>query len=72
MLIKNGQVLLFEEGGFVKRDIRMENGKIKTVAQELPAAADETVVDAEGKYVTVSYTHLDVYKRQVGDRRRTV
>ncbi len=70
MLIKNGQVLLFEEGGFVKRDIRMENGKIKTVAQELPAAADETVVDAEGKYVTPglidAHSHICISEEGMG------
>ena len=28
MIIKNGQVLLFEEDGFVKRDILVKDGKI--------------------------------------------
>ena len=27
MLIKNGKVLLFEENGFVKRDLRVKDGK---------------------------------------------
>ena len=28
MVIKNGKILLFEQNGFVPRDIRIENGKI--------------------------------------------
>ena len=28
MLIKNGKVLLFEEGGFVDRDIRVEGSVV--------------------------------------------
>ena len=27
MVIKNGKILLFEQNGFVPRDIRIENGK---------------------------------------------
>ena len=52
MIVKHGNVLLFEEGGFVLRDIRVENGKIKEIAPELQAAEGEEVFDASGKYVT--------------------
>ena len=40
MIVKHGNVLLFEEGGFVLRDIRVENGKIKEIARSsrLPRA----------------------------------
>ena len=50
MIVKHGNVLLFEEGGFVLRDIRVENGKIKEIAPELQAAEGEEVFDASGKY----------------------
>lgn len=33
MLIKNGKVLLFEENGFVKRDLRVKDGKIQEIAK---------------------------------------
>lgn len=35
MLIKNGLVLLFEENGFVKKDILVENGKIVKIADQI-------------------------------------
>ena len=52
MLIKGGNVLLFEEGGFVIRDIRIEGKKIKEIGTGLQAGPGETVVEAEGKYIT--------------------
>ena len=33
MLIKNGKVLLFEENGFVKRDLRVKDGKFRRSAK---------------------------------------
>lgn len=35
MLIKNGKVLLFEENGFVKRDLRVKDGKIQEIGEGL-------------------------------------
>ncbi len=53
MIIKNGQVLLFEEGGFVKRDILVKDGKIIKVAEGIsPEEAGEEIVDAKGKFIT--------------------
>ena len=40
MIVKHGNVLLFEEGGFVLRDIRVENGKIKEIAPDGKGAAE--------------------------------
>ena len=51
MIVKHGNVLLFEEGGFVLRDIRVENGKIKEIAPELQAA--------EGELMPVSCLAMD-------------
>ena len=48
MIVKHGNVLLFEEGGFVLRDIRVENGKIKEIAPELQAAEGEEVLTPPG------------------------
>ncbi len=39
MIIKNGSVLLFDQGGFVTRDIRVEGEKIALVAQEIQPLA---------------------------------
>lgn len=52
MLIKGGNVLQFEEGGFVIRDIRIEGEKIKEIGAGLEAGPGETVVEAAGKYIT--------------------
>lgn len=35
MVIKNGKILLFEQNGFVPRDIRIENGKIVEISDHL-------------------------------------
>ena len=44
MVIKNGQVLLFEEGGFLNRDIRIRDGKITEVAEQIiPDEGEEMV-----------------------------
>ena len=52
MILKQGLVLLFEEGGFVQRDIRVENGVIAEIAPEIAPKADEEIFDAAGKYIT--------------------
>ena len=44
--------------------IWMKNGKIVSMGTDEPPACGQ-VVDGRGGVVTVSYTHLDVYKRQV-------
>lgn len=70
MIVKHGNVLLFEEGGFVLRDIRVENGKIKEIAPELQAAEGEEVFDASGKYVTPgmidAHSHICISEEGMG------
>ena len=48
MLIKNGKVLLFEENGFVKRDLRVKDGKIQEIGEGLSLEQGEELLDAEG------------------------
>ena len=52
MLIKNGNVLLFEKDGFVTCDLRVKDGKIQEIGENLIPGQDEEIIDAEGKYVT--------------------
>ena len=52
MLIKNGEVLLFELNGFVKSDIRIQEGKIKQVASGLVPEGGEEILNASGQYIT--------------------
>ncbi len=52
MLLRNGNVLLFEENSFVRRDIRVANGKISEIAEGLSPLPGEEVVEAEGKFIT--------------------
>ena len=52
MVIKNGKILLFEQNGFVPRDMRIENGKIVEISDHLEGKENEDVYDAEGSYVT--------------------
>lgn len=49
MLIKNGQVLLFEEGGFKKKDILVENGKIVKVADFIDPETLEGETEGEAE-----------------------
>ena len=70
MLIKNGKVLLFEENGFVKRDLRVKDGKIQEIGEGLSPEQGEELLDAEGKYVTPglidAHSHLCVSEEGMG------
>lgn len=70
MLIKNGQVLLFEENGFLKRDLRIRDGKIREIAETLTPESGEEVIDADGKYITPglidAHSHICVSEEGMG------
>lgn len=71
MLIKNGTVLLFEEGGFVKRDLLIEGEKIAEVAADITASPSETVIDAKGRYITPglidAHSHICISEEGMGE-----
>lgn len=70
MLIKNGKVLLFEENGFVKRDLRVKDGKIQEIGESLSPEQGEELLEAEGKYVTPglidAHSHICVSEEGMG------
>lgn len=70
MLIKNGNVLLFEENGFVKRDLRVRDGKIQENGENLAPEQGEELLEAEGKYVTPglidAHSHICVSEEGMG------
>ena len=70
MVIKNGQVLLFEEGGFLNRDIRIKDGKITEVAEQIIPDEGEEMVEASGKYVTPglidAHSHICISEEGMG------
>lgn len=70
MLIKNGKVLLFEENGFVKRDLRVRDGKIQEIGENLAPEQGEELLEAEGKYVTPglidAHSHICVSEEGMG------
>lgn len=70
MLIKNGKVLLFEENGFVKRDLQVKDGKIQEIGESLAPESGEELFDAEGKYVTPglidAHSHICVSEEGMG------
>lgn len=70
MLIKNGKVLLFEENGFVKRDLWVKDGKIQEIGEGLSPEQGEEFLDAEGKYVTPglidAHSHICVSEEGMG------
>lgn len=71
MLIQNGNVLLFEEGGFVPRDIRVDGGVIQEIAAGLQPQAGEECFDAAGRYVTPgmidAHSHICISEEGMGD-----
>lgn len=71
MLIQNGKVLLFEEGGFVPRDIRVEGSVIREIAAGLQPQAGEECFDAAGRYVTPgmidAHSHICISEEGMGD-----
>lgn len=70
MLIKNGNVLLFEKDGFVTCDLRVKDGKIQEISENLIPCQDEEIIDAEGKYVTPglidAHSHICVSEEGMG------
>lgn len=70
MLIKNGNVLLFEKDGFVTCDLRVKDGKIQEIGENLTPGQDEEIIDAEGKYVTPglidAHSHICVSEEGMG------
>lgn len=70
MLIKNGNVLLFEENEFVKRDLRVRDGKIQEIGENLAPEQGEELLEAEGKYVTPglidAHSHICVSEEGMG------
>lgn len=70
MVIKNGQILLFEENGFVERDIRIEKGKIVKIAVDIAPEEGEEAIDASGKYVTPglidAHSHICISEEGMG------
>ena len=70
MLIKNGNVLLFEKDGFVTCDLRVKDGKIQEIGENLIHCQDEEIIGAEGKYVTPglidAHSHICVSEEGMG------
>lgn len=71
MLIQNGNVLLFEEGGFVARDIRVEGSVITEIAPSLEPKEGEVCYNAAGRYVTPglidAHSHICISEEGMGD-----
>ncbi|MEG0613472.1 MAG: amidohydrolase [Clostridium sp.] len=67
MLIKNGLVFLVEEKGFVKRDIWVEDGKIKKISKSIEGTCD---YDCEGKYIMPglieAHSHIGIWEEGIG------
>lgn len=71
MILKNGLVLLFDEGGFVKTDVRIEGNKIVEIANNIEG---EDAFDVSGKYITPgmidAHSHICISeegKGEIGD-----
>jgi len=63
MIIRNGQVVL--KNSVEKKDILIENGKIVTVADYIPANGSEEI-DASGKHIFPGLIDMHVHLREPG------
>ena len=63
MIIRNGNLVLQDK--VVKGDILVENGKIASIADRLPANGDKEI-DAAGKYVFPGLIDMHVHLREPG------
>ena len=52
MIIKNGNILNFQKERFIKSDIKVKNGKIEKIGEDLQPDKDEKVINALNKYIT--------------------
>ena len=70
MIIQNGKVLVFEEGGFVPKDIRVEGSKIKEIADRIQPEGGEEIFDAAGKFVMPgmidAHSHICISEEGMG------
>lgn len=66
ILIKNGRMVDPANGIDGKKDILIENGKIKEVADRIVADKDTKEIDAEGKAVMPGFIDLHVHLREPG------
>ncbi|MDD6042858.1 MAG: amidohydrolase [Eubacteriaceae bacterium] len=66
MIIKNGKIFLDEPGTFETLDIRVEDGKIVEIGENLHG---EDIVDAEGCFVTPgiveAHSHIGLYEEGI-------
>ena len=71
MLIQNGKVLLFEEGGFAAKDIRVVDGLIQEISDHIQPMEGEVCYDAAGRYVTPglidAHSHICISEEGMGD-----
>ena len=67
-ILKNAR-LYSEKGKFEKKDIKVENGKITKISENIEESAD-IFIDAEGKLVTPGLVDLHVHLREPGGEKK--
>ncbi|WP_323702649.1 dihydroorotase [Mammaliicoccus sp. Dog046] len=63
LIIKNGKIL--SEGQLVSKEIEIEDGKIKRIADEIEATQHE-IIDAKGHFVSAGFVDVHVHLREPG------
>lgn len=70
MILKNGLVFLAEKNSFDRVDIRISGDKISEIGENLIADEQESVIDAEGKYVLPGFIdahcHIGIGEEGIG------
>lgn len=63
LIIKNGKIL--SEGQLVSKEIEIEDGKIKRIADEIEVAQHK-IIDAKGHFVSAGFVDVHVHLREPG------
>ncbi|MBQ6452342.1 MAG: hypothetical protein IJJ29_10510 [Solobacterium sp.] len=66
-LIKNGTILSVVDGSQKKADIRVSDGKITRIAEDLIPEHDEEVINASGMMITTGWVDAHCHVGEVGD-----
>lgn len=63
LIIKNGKIL--SQGELVKKDIQIEDGKIKSIADSIEEG-NLKVIDAKGHFISPGFVDVHVHLREPG------
>lgn len=67
ILLQNGTVIDPSQKLHARRDVLIENGRVRAIGANLKTSSDTAVIDAGGKFVTPGLIDIHVHFREPGD-----